>query len=130
MAALLNGCTSDDTNNQSGCQNDVAIHSFQNHHSNVQVLACGVVVAILKDDNRGSRHQRFIVQLSNSSQTVLVVHNVDVAHRVNGLNEGDFVALYGEYEYNDQGGVIHWTHRDVAGRHQDGYISHNGVRYY
>src|SRR5687767_5564239 len=97
--------------------------------SDVQVEGRGVVRRILPDDNRGSRHQRFILAL-DSGQTVLVAHNIDLAPRVAGLREGDEVAFSGEYEWNEQGGVIHWTHRDPAKRHQPGWLKHNGVTYH
>ena len=97
--------------------------------SDVQVEGRGVVRRILPDDNRGSRHQRFILAL-DSGQTILVAHNIDLAPRVAGLREGDEVAFSGEYEWNEQGGVIHWTHRDPAKRHQPGWLKHNGVTYH
>lgn len=102
--------------------------AFQNQQSNVQVRAVGQVIRVLSDDRDGSQHQRFIVRLS-SGQTLLIAHNIDLAPRVNSLSVGDRVEFYGEYEWNPQGGVMHWTHRDPAGRHVDGWIRHNGKVY-
>lgn len=93
-----------------------------------QVQGSGRVIRVLSDDNEGSRHQRFIVELS-PGRTLLVAHNIDLAPRVQSIRTGDTVAFYGEYEWNDRGGVIHWTHRDPRGRHSDGWIEHNGRRY-
>jgi len=39
---------------------------------------------------------------------------------------GDSVAFKGEYEWNAEGGVIHWTHRDPEGAHVAGWLKHNG----
>ena len=102
--------------------------AFAEQRSNLQVEARGVVVKTLADDDRGSRHQRFIVQL-DTGQTVLLAHNIDLARRVDGLRSGDAVAFYGEYEWNERGGVIHWTHRDPRGTHPAGWIRHGGRLY-
>jgi len=93
-----------------------------------QVEGSGRVARLLSDDNDGSRHQRFILELE-TGQTLLVAHNIDVAPRVNGLNRGDKVSFFGEYEWNERGGLIHWTHRDTRGNHVAGWIEHNGERY-
>lgn len=96
--------------------------------SGQQVQGEGAVVRILPDDNDGSRHQRFILQLE-SGRTLLVAHNIDLAPRIAALREGDTVAFNGEYEWNDRGGVIHWTHHDPQGRHVAGWLEHAGRRY-
>jgi hypothetical protein len=102
--------------------------AFADGRSNLQVEAAGRVAKVLQDDTEGSRHQRFIVRL-NSGQTVLIAHNMDLAPRIDGLREGDAVSFYGEYEWNNKGGVIHWTHRDPHGQHPAGWIRHNGRIY-
>jgi len=96
--------------------------------SNIQVAGSGKVSRILSDDNYGSRHQRFVLRL-DSNHTVLVAHNIDLAPRINWLKQGDEVEFYGEYEWNAKGGVIHWTHHDPNGHHEDGWLKHNGRAY-
>ena len=102
--------------------------AFRERQSGVQVMGEGVVAALLSDDNQGSRHQRFILRLE-SGQTVLVAHNIDLAARIVSLGKGDSVAFHGVYEWNDKGGVIHWTHHDPAGRHIPGWLKHEGQTY-
>lgn len=102
--------------------------AFNRRLSDVQVEGQGVVSRILPDDREGSRHQRFVLRLTGS-HTVLVAHNIDLAPRINALREGDTVAFYGEYEWNEKGGVVHWTHHDPDGRHVDGWLRHNGRTY-
>ena len=102
--------------------------AFEQRSRNLQVEGQGVVRKVLSDDNDGSRHQRFVVALS-SGQTLLIAHNIDVAPRVPGLREGDVVSFSGEYEWNPEGGVIHWTHHDPDKRHVSGWIRHNGLVY-
>lgn len=102
--------------------------AYEQKQSNIQVEGSGVVVKTLPDDNKGSRHQRFILKLAGG-QTLLVAHNIDLAQKIKGLKKGDTVGFYGEYEWSQQGGVIHWTHHDPKGRHADGWLKHNGVVY-
>jgi hypothetical protein len=110
-------------------QSDQAIaDAYQQQLSGIQVSGSGEVSRILSDDNKGSRHQRFILRLS-SGQTLLVAHNIDLALRVDNLKKGDMVHYFGEYEWNPKGGVIHWTHRDPGGRHVGGWLKHNGRTY-
>ncbi|MHB8868829.1 MAG: DUF3465 domain-containing protein [Thermoleophilia bacterium] len=59
----------------------------------------GIVSKLLTDDTDGARHQRFIVTFK------------------------------GEYEWNAQGGVMHWIHHDPSGSHAPGWIRHDGRMY-
>ena len=93
-----------------------------------QAQGSGTVLRVLSDDNDGSRHQRFILQLA-SSRTLLIAHNIDLAPRINGIREGDTVEFFGEFRSNPQGGVIHWTHHDPQGQHPDGWLRHHGRVY-
>ncbi len=102
--------------------------AFKNQQSDIQLGGVGTVIRMLSDDTDGSQHQRFILKLS-SGQTLLVAHNIDLASRINMLREGDRVEFYGEYEWNSKGGVIHWTHHDPRGNHEDGWLKHNGSIY-
>ena len=102
--------------------------AFERGTSDIQVEGEGTVIRVLPDDEDGSRHQRFIVQLA-SGQTLLISHNIDVAPRVAGLKVGDSVRFNGEYVWNEKGGAIHWTHHDPKGRHVAGWVIHDGKRY-
>lgn len=87
----------------------------------------GSVERILSDDNSGSRHQRFIMALEGG-RTLLIAHNIDLAPRA-PVAEGGAVAVRGEYEPNDLGGVLHWTHHDPDGDHPGGWIEVDGKLY-
>ena len=102
--------------------------AFEGRLSNTIVTAEGEVTRLLPDDNEGSRHQKFIVTLA-SGTTILISHNIDLAPRIENLERGDHVTFKGEYEWNDRGGVVHWTHHDPADRHEGGWIQHDGRRY-
>jgi hypothetical protein len=107
---------------------DILTLAFSERRSNIQVTSEGVVARVLADDRDGSRHQRFLLKLS-SGQTLLIAHNIDLAPRIESLRAGDTVAFNGEYEWNERGGVIHWTHHDPAGKHVAGWLRHDGKIY-
>ncbi|KGM06681.1 hypothetical protein LP43_1905 [Methylophaga thiooxydans] len=101
---------------------------FQQKRSDVLVEVSGEVSRLFADDNRGSRHQRFLIELADG-HTLLIAHNIDLAPRVENLEIGDEISLFGEYEWNDKGGVVHWTHHDPANKHPHGWIRHQGKLY-
>jgi len=87
----------------------------------------GIIVKCLPDDNEGSRHQRLLVEVDRTDITVKVAHNIDLAPRVE-CREGDRITFKGEYEYNELGGAVHWTHHDPKKWREGGWIEVNGVR--
>lgn len=107
--------------------NAALIQAFQCKKSAIFVEGAGIVKKILPDDNKGSRHQKFLVTIS-AEQTLLFAHNIDLAPIV-PLAVGDTVQFRGEYVYNPKGGVMHWTHRDQQQKIEGGWIKHNGQTY-
>ncbi|OUR65222.1 DNA-binding protein [Methylophaga sp. 42_25_T18] len=101
---------------------------YEQQQSNQQLEVTGQIIKLLTDDHVGRRHQRFIIKLEGGL-TLLVAHNIDLADRIETIKEGDTVNVYGEYEWNERGGVIHWTHHDPDKRHVDGWIKHQGTTY-
>ena len=101
---------------------------FREGRSGVWVEAEGTVVAVLPDDRRGSRHQRLILH-TGADHTVLLSHNIDLAPRIASVAEGDRVAFRGRYEWNPEGGVVHWTHEDPERRRPGGWVRHEGRTY-
>ncbi|MEL7296292.1 MAG: DUF3465 domain-containing protein [Pseudomonadota bacterium] len=82
------------------------------------------VYRLLPDDNKGSRHQRFLVR-TPGGQSLLIAHNIDLADRA-PIELGSNVEIHGQFEWTEKGGVVHWTHHDPRGRHDGGYITVNG----
>jgi len=113
---------------ESAVRDDTIAAAFDGQQSGVQVTGVGTVSRILPDDDDGSRHQRFILELA-SGQTLLISHNIDLAPRIETLREGDSVSFNGVYEWNDRGGVVHWTHHDPQGQHVPGSLRHDGRIY-
>ena len=137
LALALTACSQSDANNlqapEPGHIEAAAVgnaeieQAFKARKSDVQVSGHGVVIKLLNDDNKGSRHQKFLVRI-NAQQTLLFAHNIDLAPRV-PLQAGDEISFYGEYVYNPKGGIMHWTHHAPQGDHEAGWIMHNGQKY-
>jgi hypothetical protein len=106
---------------------EAVAEAFAQRRSGVLVELEAPVLKVLPDDREGSRHQRFLLDLGRGL-TVLVSHNIDLAPRV-PVEAGDAVEVHGQYEYNEKGGVIHWTHHDPGGRREGGEIRHGGKVY-
>lgn len=107
---------------------EAVVDAFERKRSNVVIECQFEVFKLLPDDNVGDRHQKMLLQLPGKSQTVLLAHNIDLASRV-PAQVGDLLTVRGEYEYNDKGGVVHWTHHDPRGKHPAGWIDCRGERY-
>ncbi len=130
VAALLARFYPEDTLVQppSGSDSAAVEQAYATRTSGRMLRAEGRVVKLLPDDNKGDRHQKFILRLA-SGHTILVSHNIDIAPRIDALREGDTVSLYGQYEWNERGGVVHWTHHAPRRDHEGGWIDHAGRRY-
>jgi hypothetical protein len=107
---------------------DPAWQAFHAHANGQAITVPGIVERILEDDRDGSPHQRFIIRTPQDLR-LLVAHNLDLAPRLEGLTKGDSVIVRGDYEWNEKGGVMHWTHGDPRGQHAAGYIEWRGKRY-
>ena len=101
--------------------------AFAAQRSGLWLETGGRVSRVLRDDKEGARHQKFILELDDG-HSVLVAHNIDLARRI-PAREGLSLTVRGRYEWNDRGGVIHWTHHDPDGREQGGWIEVDDVRY-
>jgi len=104
---------------------------FGKHHTGSWIEASGIVMRLLlddeDDDNDGERHQRLIVDLKNG-QTLLIAHNIELAERV-PVGIGDRIRFRGVYEWNDLGGLVHWTHHDPLAIEDGGFISYRSRSY-
>lgn len=97
-------------------------HGFEEHE--------GRILAVLPEDTIGIRHQRLLVRLENQKK-VLLVHNIDLCPRIEGLERGREIRFYGQFTDNDRGGVFHRLHRNMNPFHRyvDGWIEYDGSRY-
>lgn len=115
-------------NHSPAINNPQLLAAFQDRVAKLQVRGQGTIIKVLKDDIEGSRHQRLLLQV-NDNQTLLIAHNIDLAPRIPNPEIGGVVEFYGEYVWNNKGGVLHWTHKDPRGNHPDGWLEYQGKRY-
>ena len=87
----------------------------------------GLVVRLLNDERGDDGHQRFVVRLAGG-QTLLLAHNIALAERI-PVGIGDRVSFRGVYEWNEHGGLVHWTHRDPLGGSDAGFVRFRGTDY-
>ena len=116
------------TDNSITAGDNAVQQAYADHRSGQWLETSGHVGRVLSDDNEGARHQKFILELDDG-HTVMVAHNIDLAERI-PVRRGLALAVRGRYEWNDRGGVIHWTHHDPDGRIQGGWIVLDDVRYH
>jgi hypothetical protein len=101
--------------------------AFEQQARDIWDMGAGTFERILRDDSKRPRHQRFVLRIDRGL-TILVAHNIDLAPRV-PLRKGDTVAFRGEYVWNKQGGVVHWTHRDRRDKKAGGWIVWKGQNF-
>ena len=122
------GCGASSRDVEGGDGDAILAAALRDRVHDLRVQDRGIVARLLGDDTDGARHQRFVLRLE-SGQTLLVAHTIDVAPRVDGLEVGESVSFSGIYEWNAEGGTVHWTHRDPDGKHAPGWIRHDAKTY-
>lgn len=98
-----------------------------NTHARFWLETEGEVIKQLKDDLKGNPHQKLLLKVAPDI-TLLVAHNIDLAQRV-PLQKGDNIKIRARYEWNNRGGVLHWTHHDPKGKQEGGWIYADGKYY-
>lgn len=99
-------------------------NAFINQLSFFTVTVKGTVTRIIKDCYEGEKNQRFTIQMPNK-QTLLIVHNTEIAPPVTGITSGSEIFVHGEYVWDSEGGVVNWTHHDPDGIRENGWILFN-----
>jgi uncharacterized protein DUF3465 len=127
---LLTACGAPNSAASSASPDDAAIAAdFANHRSQVEVTADGVIIRTFADRSSSTGvHEQFIIRLTSQNLTVEIEHNISIGKRV-PVAQGDHVLVHGEYIWNSEGGLIHFTHHDPQGTHESGYIVDNGTTY-
>ena len=101
--------------------------AFQKSDTGSWIEVTGFVKKLLSDDDEGARHQRFVLDIG-SRRSLLIAHNIDLAKRV-PVGMGDRVHVRGMYEWNEFGGLVHWTHHDPHGVEDGGYVRYRTKSY-
>lgn len=104
------------------------VQAVKNHRNVNFVEGTDMLVAkILPEDHSGSPHQLWVVKLSNG-ESLQAVSNLDMCETI-PLKVGDKVGLGGQFIWTQQGGLVHWLHKDPHGNRPDGYVNLDGKVY-
>ena len=124
-AALACACSAQTPDDGAVCS------AYGAQRSGVEVVATGTIVHLFGvEPGRTSPHEGFLMRLdSGCSLIVRVEVNTDFTGDI-PLRDDERVTVKGEYEYYPRGGVIHWTHHDPRGRHENGFVETGGSTYY
>lgn len=83
--------------------------AFADRTSGRWLALSATVVRLLPDSYGRYEHQRFVVRCSDG-HTILIVNDISVGERA-PVRVGDLVGVRGQYIWNQQGGLLHFTHR-------------------
>jgi hypothetical protein len=100
--------------------------AYRTHRSELWLIVSARVTRDLSDAHGTYTHQRFIVACSGGF-TLLIVNDISIGTRA-PARVGDTVTVRGQYIWNEQGGLIHFTHHDPEGG-IGGYIAEDGTTY-
>jgi hypothetical protein len=128
-AVLSGGCAAAPGDDAANAQ---IYDAWRAARSGIEVQASGSIARVLGErSGRSGPHEGFLLHLTGAGGhglTVRVESNLDIMGNF-AVHEGDAAIVRGQYEYDPGGGVLHWTHRDLAGRHPGGFVEVNGHRY-
>jgi len=109
----------DPATNLTSTQQDI-IQAQTQQLRKVELVTSAQVCRMLPTDNKGLRHQKFLVRLTNGT-TVLVANDLTMGQMV-PCHPGDTLEIKGEYIWTQRGGVLHWTHHSDTSEHPGGWI--------
>ena len=108
--------------------NTAFIRAYQERVSGLQLSVSGKITHVFPSPETGDQHQKFIVQL-DAGQSVMVIHNRALGSAIDGLLEGETIEVFGEYQWDQGGGIIRRTHQDPASHRQAGWVKYKGRIY-
>ena len=117
--------TQDKQTNKQQNDNNLLPQLIKSKNSGKIVTFKAKVIKKLADDVEGDKHQKIILKIGKN--TLLLAHNIDKAPRI-PVKIGDEILVHGEYQYNDLGGIIHWTHRS-NNSHPAGWVKYKNKIY-
>jgi hypothetical protein len=114
-----------------GPDNAVFCNAVRAGASGSEVIVDGRVARLLgTESGPNGRHEGFMLQIARPcSVTVRVESNVGYTGLI-PLHAGTAAEVKGELDEDATGPVIHFTHRELRGRHPGGYVKIGGTYYW
>jgi hypothetical protein len=111
--------------------NDVAVcAALRQQRSGVEVIADGTVAYVPTYAAPSGEHEGFFIRLRSGCAATLRVETNTAFTGPIPLRVGERVIVKGEFDYDADGGVIHWTHRAFGSHHASGYVEAGGRFYW
>jgi len=107
------GAGTEDAGRYGGVGCSEAGRAYLQRQSGLWLTVSSQVMRTLPDEIGTLKHQRFIVRCS-SGQTLLIVNDLSIGTRA-PVHVGDRVLIRGQYVWNRQGGLLHFTHHSDSG---------------
>ncbi len=111
--------------------NDAALcAALARHRSGVEVIVDGRVTQLLGiEQGPSGAHEGFLLRTGRCRATVRVESSIAYTGII-PLHAGERVEVKGEFDDDAGSGVIHFTHRELRGRHPGGYVKIGGTYYW
>jgi hypothetical protein len=106
---------------------ELIVSAWQQEKSNFHVQFEARVILKLPDEDNYGNAQKFLVVLENGHR-LLISHDLEISTRV-PIVVNSLIRVKGEYDWNETGGMVHWTHRDINNERDGGWIELNNHRY-
>ena len=99
--------------------------------SGAEVIADGSVAGLLRTAvGESGPHEGFLLRLRSGCRATLRIETNIAFTGPIPLRVGEQIVVKGEYDHDPDGDVIHFTHRELRGRHPGGYVEIDGTYYW
>jgi hypothetical protein len=103
--------------------NGAICNDYAHQESHQEVIAHGMVADVFgESEGPSGEHEGYLLKLDGDCDLLLRVEtNTSITGPI-PIRPRQELIVKGEYEFDPEGGVLHWTHHDPSARHIAGYV--------